>query len=91
MRKALEVVEVNDRQLDDVLRRVEAALDEQDATLVRRVFESYAYVTGVVLEDKDSAIRRLQQLFFGKRTEKTRLLVRRRGRERGDPGCGPSP
>jgi transposase len=77
MRKALEVVEVNDRQLDDVLRRVEAALDEQDATLVRRVFESYAYVTGVVLEDKVSAIRRLRQLFFGKRTEKTRLLVRR--------------
>jgi transposase len=77
MRKALEVVEVNDRQMDDVLRRVEAALDEPDATLVRRVFESYAYVTGVVLEDKDSAIRRLRQLFFGKRTEKTRLLVRR--------------
>ncbi len=69
------MIPVDSTQLDDVLRRVEAALDEQDATLVRRVFESYTYVTGV-LQDKDSAIRRLQQLFFGHRTEKTRLLIK---------------
>ena len=39
-----EMIDVDHTQLDDVLRRVEQALDTEDATLIRRVFESYAYV-----------------------------------------------
>jgi transposase len=76
MRNALEIVDVNDTQLDDLLRRVEETLDEKDATLVRRVFQSYAYVTDLI-EDKDTSIRHLRQLFFGKRTEKTKAVVER--------------
>ena len=62
------------RRLEEVLRRVEQSLDEKDAALIRRVFESYAYVTELV-EDKNTSIRRLRQLFFGARTEKTDAVV----------------
>ena len=51
MRNTLELVEVDSEELEDVLRRVEQALDEKDSTLVRRVFESYAYMTELV-DDK---------------------------------------
>jgi len=50
------------------------ALDEEDAALVRAVFESYAYVSDLV-DDKDTSIRRLRQLFSGARTEKTGAVV----------------
>jgi transposase len=74
MRDALELVEVDSDRLEEVLRRAEQSLDEKDAALVRAVFESYAYVTELV-EDKDTTIRRLRQLFFGSRTEKTEAVV----------------
>lgn len=74
MRNTLELVEVDSEELEDVLRRVEQALDEKDSTLVRRVFESYAYVTELV-DDKSTSIRRLRQLLFGARTEKTESVV----------------
>jgi transposase len=74
MRNALELVEVDSDRLEEVLRRAEQSLDEKDAALVRAVFESYAYVTELV-EDKNTSIRRLRQLFFGARTEKTEAVV----------------
>ena len=74
MRNAPELVEVDSKQLDDVLRRVEQSLDEKDSALIRAVFQSYAYVTDLV-EDKNTSIRRLRQLFFGARTEKTEAVV----------------
>src|SRR6266404_6189498 len=82
MRNAPEIIEVNSTELDDVLRRVEETLDEKDSTLIRKVFQSYAYVTGLV-EDKNTSIRRLRQLFFGGRTEKTAAVVGR-GAEKPD-------
>ena len=74
MRNALELVDVDSERLEEVLRRAEQALDEKDAELIRAVFESYAYVTELV-EDKNTTIRRLRQLFFGSRTEKTEAVV----------------
>ena len=71
MRNLPEIVEVDDARLEEVLRRVEQALDEKDAQLIRAVFQSYAYVTEMV-EDKNTSIKRLRQLFFGSRTEKTK-------------------
>ncbi len=49
-------------------------LDEKDSHLIRRLFESYAYVSGLI-EDKNTSIRHLRQLFFGSRTEKTEAVV----------------
>jgi transposase len=74
MRSAPELVEVDSERLEEVLRRVEQSLDEEDAELVRAVFRSYAYLADLV-EDKDTSIRRLRQLFFGARTEKTDAVV----------------
>ncbi|MCA1693231.1 MAG: hypothetical protein LC749_00065 [Actinobacteria bacterium] len=60
-----------------MLRRVEQSLDEKDAALVRAVFEPYAHVSDLV-EDKNTSIQRLRQLFFGSRTEKTDAVVVRK-------------
>ena len=87
MRHAPEIIEVDDAHLEEVLRRVEQALDEKDSALVRAVFESYAYVADLV-EDKNTSIRRLRQLFFGSRTEKTEAVV---GRSPEQPGSAPQP
>ena len=80
MRNAPELVEVDSTRLEEVLRRVEQSLDEKDAALVRAVFESYAYVSDLV-EDKNTSIRRLRQLFFGARTEKTEAVVGQKTRK----------
>jgi transposase len=85
MRKAPELLEVDTTRLEEVLRRAEQSLDEEDAALIRRLFESYAYVTELV-EDKNTSIRRLRQLFFGKRTEKTQAVVGEKSG--GGPQCG---
>jgi transposase len=74
MRNAPELVEVDSTRLEGVLRRVEQSLDEEDAALVRAVFESYAYLADLV-EDKNTSIRRLRQLFFGGHTETTEAVV----------------
>src|SRR4051794_3701956 len=92
MRNAPELVEVDSTRLEEVLRRVEQSLDEKDAALVRAVFESYAYVSDLV-EDKNTSIRRLRQLFFGARTETTEAVVGQKARKpvcvRQTPSCGP--
>ncbi|HEV3118955.1 MAG TPA: IS66 family transposase [Gemmataceae bacterium] len=64
-------------QVEEILRRVEQALDEKDAALIRAVFQSYVYVADLV-EAKNTSIRRLRQLFFGARTEKTDAVAGRR-------------
>ncbi len=81
-RKKPEMIEVDAGQVDELLRRAEGKLDEKDYDLVRAVFESYAYVTDLV-EDKNTSIRRLRQLLFGARTEKTDAVV---GRSEGAVG-----
>src|SRR4051812_17870617 len=74
MRNAPELVDVDSDRLEEVLRRAERSLDEKDAGLIRAVFESYAYVTELA-EDKNTTIRRLRQLLFGARTEKTEAVA----------------
>jgi len=76
MRQAPEIIDVDPTQLEDVLRRAEQALDAKDSKLIRAVFASYAYVADLV-EDKNTSIARLRQLFFGARTEKTKAVVGR--------------
>jgi transposase len=76
MPKTPEILEVNPTQLEDLLRRVEEALDANDATLIRKLLQSYLYVTDLV-EDKKTSIRLLRELLFGKSTEKTAAVVGR--------------
>jgi len=74
MPHAPEILDVDEAQLQEVLRRVDEHLDAKDAELIRALFRSYVYVSGLV-EDKNTSIRRLRQLFFGARTEKTQAVV----------------
>jgi transposase len=76
MRNAPEIIDVDSTQVEEILRRVEQALDAKDAALIRAVFQSYVYVADLV-DDKNTSIRRLRQLFFGARTEKTAAVVGR--------------
>jgi transposase len=85
MRYSPGLVEVESSRLEDVLRRAEQSLDEQDSLLIRRVFESYAYVSDLV-EDKNTSIRRLRELFFGARTEETDAVTGQKTRKpKADP------
>src|SRR5579864_1205915 len=77
MRNAPAMIDVDPTQLQEVLQRAEQALDAQDAELIRAVFQSYAYVADLV-EDKNTSIRRLRQLFFGASTEKTDAVLGRK-------------
>ncbi len=86
MRSTVELIEVESDRLEEVVRRAEQALNEEDAALVRAVFASYAYVTDLV-EDKNTTIRRLRQLFFGSRSEKTEDVA---GSKPGKPEPEPS-
>ncbi len=74
MRHTPEIIEVDNPRLEEVLGRAQQALAPEDAALIRAVFESYRYVADLV-EDKNTSIRRLRQLLFGGRTEKTAALV----------------
>ena len=74
MRSTPQIIDVNNAQLEEVLHRVEQSLDEKDVELIRAVFQSYRYVTDLV-EDKNTSLRRLRQLLFGVRTEKTDAVV----------------
>jgi len=69
-----EVIEVNTQQMEEVLKRVSDKMDEDDALLLRRIVESYGYVSDLV-EDKRTTIARLRKLFFGARSEKTKDIV----------------
>ena len=73
-RRTLEILEVNPDQLQAVVRRAEQSLDKKDAELIRAVFESYEYVAELI-QDKNTSIRRLRQLYFGAKTEKTDAVV----------------
>jgi len=68
------VIELDMGELEDVLRRAAEKLDERDYGLIKAVIESYAYLTELV-GDKDTTIRRLRQMFFGAKTEKTSAVV----------------
>jgi hypothetical protein len=78
MRHAAEIIEVDHPRLEEVLGRAEQALPPEDAKLIRAVFESYRYVTDLV-EDKNTSLRRLRQVLFGARTEKTATIVGNKG------------
>jgi len=61
-------------RLDDVLRRAEEALPEEDYAILKAVVESYSYIADLV-GDKNTSITRLRKLLFGAKTEKTAAVL----------------
>ena len=68
------IIELDMGELEDVLQRAEAKLDEKDYALLKALAESYSYLTQVVGE-KNTSIARLRKLLFGAKTEKTAKVV----------------
>jgi transposase len=68
------VIELDMSDLDEVLRRVEAKLDQTDYAKLKTLADAYAYLTDLV-GDKNTSIARLRKLLFGSKTEKTAAVV----------------
>lgn len=70
------IIELDMKKLEDVLRRAETALREEDYETIKAVVDSYAYLADLV-GNKNTTIARLRKLLFGAKTEKTAAVVSR--------------
>jgi hypothetical protein len=68
------ILDLDMHRLDDVLRRAEGALPEEDYAILKAFVESYAYIADLVGE-KNASIARLRKLLFGAKTEKTAAVL----------------
>jgi transposase len=68
------ILELDMKKLEDVLRRAESALREEDYATIKAVVESYVYLADLV-GNKNTTIARLRKLLFGAKTEKTAAVV----------------
>jgi transposase len=70
------IIEFDMDKLEDVLRRAEMKLGEEDFAMLKALADAYAYLTEVV-GNKNTSIARLRKLLFGAKTEKTAMVVGR--------------
>jgi transposase len=69
------IVELDMDKLEEILRRLEAKeLDADDYETIKAVIGAYVYLFNAV-GDKETTIRRLRQMLFGAKTEKTTAVV----------------
>jgi transposase len=69
------IVELDMDHLEELLRRLEAKeLDAADYETIQAVIGSYVYLVHAV-GDKETTIRRLRQMLFGAKTEKTAAVI----------------
>ena len=66
------------KDLDALLVRVKAAMDEKDYELLERLVESFVYLSHLI-EDKQTTIARLRKILFGPQSEKTEEVLKGRG------------
>jgi transposase len=69
------IIELDMDKLEEILRRVDAQeLHTDDYETIRALIESYVCLTQAV-GDKNTTIRRLRQMLFGAKTEKTAAVI----------------
>jgi len=69
------VIELDMDKLEEILRRLDAKeLDADDYETIKAVIGAYVYLFNAV-GDKDTTIRRLRQMLFGAKTEKTSAVT----------------
>jgi transposase len=69
------IVELDMDELEEILRRLDAKeLGADDYEKIRAVIGSYVYLVHAV-GAKDTTIRRLRQMLFGAKTEKTEAVI----------------
>lgn len=70
-RKTPEIIEVNSRQMEDLLERAASnTLRAEDTELLSQIFDSYVQFFQIV-GDKNTTLARLRKLLFGASSEKT--------------------
>jgi transposase len=75
IRATATIVELDMSELDEILGRVDAQqLRADDFQTIRTLIESYVCLTQAV-GDKNTTIRRLRQMLFGVKTEKTAAVI----------------
>ena len=62
------------QQMDELVDRAATSLSQEDAELIRKIVDSYWYLSEVIA-DKKTSIQRLRKLMFGASTEKTKHVV----------------
>jgi hypothetical protein len=72
-------VELND--LEALLGRVKAEVDEKDYELLEKLVASFTYLTGLI-EEKSTTIARLRRLLFGPKSEKSDEVLK--GKDSGE-------
>jgi hypothetical protein len=60
-RTSNEIIDVDTKQMDRVLRHAEQSLDPEDFELTQAIFNSYAYLSDLV-DDKNTSIRKLRRI-----------------------------
>ena len=73
MRVEVEPLELGMDDLEALLERAKSGVSEEDHQTLKHLVDSYLYVLDLV-EDKQTTIKRLRQLLFGHKTEKTRAV-----------------
>jgi transposase len=74
-RKRAEIIELDAKRVEELLRRAEEhSFEADDYQTIRVLVESYACLTSM-LGDKNTTIARLRKLLFGASTEKTDAVV----------------
>jgi transposase len=75
MKLSPEIIEVNSRQLEELLDRAASnTLREEDTVLMGQIFDSYVQFFQIV-GDKNTTIARLRKLLFGSSSEKAEKVV----------------
>lgn len=74
--REVERIELSMDELENLLQRVKAALDEKDYQCIERLVNSYLHVIRL-LEEKGVTINELRRLLFGAKSEKLRTVLDR--------------
>ena len=79
----LEVIELEIPRLESLLEKIRAALGEQVARPFRQLLDSHVQLLQVI-DNQEISLRRLKQLLFGAKTERTRDVFRTSDASSGD-------
>src|SRR5437867_13059905 len=80
--KPIERVELNMEELKEILERAKGALSGEDYKKLLQAVETLGFLTSE-LEDKRTTIKRLRELLFGSKTEKTSKVLENPAEEEG--------
>jgi transposase len=78
MKAAIEFIDMNREELNQLLERAQASLSGEDYRKVRGVVEALSYLTDLVA-DQQTTIRDLRDLLFPASTEKTEAVLKNAG------------